>query len=70
MFLSLYILGCLASIGILSSVSDTFKVREWTFSILLSALSWFAVLMIYVYSINIGKKHYDGGFKKYIKKDV
>lgn len=51
---SIYILGVLAVIGILSSASDTFTKKQWITAILFSLLSWLGIIILLI--VNYRKK--------------
>ena len=52
----IYLLGILANLGILSSISDDFKLKEWCITILFSLLSWVGILIISIIGYDIPKK--------------
>ena len=50
MIKSIYILGVLAVIGILTSASDTFNKKQWITAILFSLLSWLGIIILLIIS--------------------
>ena len=55
MISSIYILGVLAVIGILTSASDTFNKKQWITAILFSLLSWLGIIILII--INYGRNN-------------